>query len=331
MQIVIRIPGQGSDFEINDISPSDTIEKLKSIIATNHPKNPDSTAQRLISGGKLLENSQTIEEIGLTEDSNIIHLVISEVQKVTNQTPENDLPQTSSEDPVSHESSEPVPENEPIEEVTQEPTEHDSSVPENSWLTPQMKEYFAVWDLSIKCYELSDMHKHLVPRLKLQRALIYANQEKLASGRTGGLLDVGGVNNDADELPRQNVDRENAVVGAQGAVEDDGPQDWLDRFYSFFRLFLLLFIVYNYSSTERFIAVLVIAVTITLYQAGLFRLQRRRRPDAPRPENGQNEGDGQNQGPPERAAPGVFRMIWVFLTRFITSLIPQNPQAVNAN
>ena len=215
MQIVIRIPGQGSDFEINDISPSDTIEKLKSIIATNHPKNPDSTAQRLISGGKLLENSQTIEEIGLTEDSNIIHLVISEVQKVTNQTPENDLPQTSSEDPVSHESSEPVSENEPIEEVTQEPTEHDSSVPENSWLTPQMKEYFAVWDLSIKCYELSDMHKHLVPRLKLQRALIYANQEKLASGRTGGLLDVGGVNNDADELPRQNVDRENAVVGAQ--------------------------------------------------------------------------------------------------------------------
>ena len=34
MKIVIRIPGQGLDFEIEDISPNDTIEKVKSIIAT---------------------------------------------------------------------------------------------------------------------------------------------------------------------------------------------------------------------------------------------------------------------------------------------------------
>ena len=39
--------------------------------------------------------------------------------------------------------------------------------------------------------------------------------------------------------------------------------------------------------------------------------------------------DNENQQPAER--PGVFRLMWTFVSRFITSLIPNNPAPVNAN
>jgi hypothetical protein len=49
--------------------------------------------------------------------------------------------------------------------VLSEPT----ILPENdtSWLTPELKQYFDTWDLSIRCYELSETHNYLAPRLKI--------------------------------------------------------------------------------------------------------------------------------------------------------------------
>ena len=32
-------------------------------------------------------------------------------------------------------------------------------------------------------------------------------------------------------------------------VEDDGPADWLDRFYTLIRVALLLMLAFNYAST----------------------------------------------------------------------------------
>ena len=74
-------------------------------------------------------------------------------------------------------------------------------------------------------------------------------------------------------------------------VEDDGPADWLDRFYTLIRVALLLMLAFNYASTgkvddcvvwvktysnsERFVCAIIAVLTIALYQGGYFQLQRR--------------------------------------------------------
>ena len=121
-----------------------------------------------------------------------------------------------------------------------------------------------------------------VPQLKLYRACIYDHQKKLITG-----ISPTANTNANNELPRQNNDRDNAVLGAQGLskflvfemisdwpsfsfnqpiraevykfgthltvclVEDDGPADWLDRFYTLIRVALLLMLAFNYASTGK--------------------------------------------------------------------------------
>lgn len=317
MKLLIRIPGQGTDFTIDDISDTTTVEELKRQIEDKHPKKPKIESQRLISGGKLLQNDQLISDLKLPADSQIIHLVISEPPSEPVTTPV--VPVVEPE--IHPEPVEEIPVGEPV--VLSEPT----ILPENdtSWLTPELKQYFDTWDLSIRCYELSETHNYLAPRLKILKALIMANQKQIKTG-IPIVPDNVDIDGNVDNLPRQNAERDNAVVGAQGQIEDDGPQDWLDRFYSIFRVSLMLFIVYNYSSTERFMAAVVIGLSIILYQAGIFQVRRRPRPPTP----AATDADG-NPAPVEAPRPGIFRMLWIFLSQFIASLIPQNPQAVNAN
>lgn len=327
MRVLVRIPGQGTDFPVEDLTPDDTVLVLKQRIAQNHPKTPSVESQRLISGGKLLENGTPLSDLHLNPEAPVVHLVISE--------PVAPEPEPSPVEPIEQPPTQlPSPPTEPFPEIDispiSSPAPETASEPE--WITPQLKEYFKVWDLSIRCYELSESHSHMAPRLKLYKALIMANQKQRALGTSGSAGNVRNAGGNNADMPRQNVDRDNAVVGAQGAVDDDGPQDWLDRFYTLFRLSLMLFFVYNYSSTERFFAVLVIALSIMLYQAGFFRLQRRRRPNEGAAENaaaGGNEAAAGNGGEPER--PGIFRMLWIFLSQFVASLIPQNNAPVNAN
>lgn len=162
MKLLIRIPGQGTDFPIEDISPSDNIERIKSIIAEKHPKQPKVEFQRLISGGKLLLNEQTIADLKLSAEAPIIHLVISELNPSPIPEQESTPPPAVTEIPA------PPP---PVQNIPlPEPT---IPVDSDAWITPELKEYFAVWDLSIRCYELSETHKYLAPKLKVYKGTKY--------------------------------------------------------------------------------------------------------------------------------------------------------------
>ncbi|CAG5113780.1 Oidioi.mRNA.OKI2018_I69.chr2.g7870.t1.cds [Oikopleura dioica] len=320
--------------------------------------------QKLIAGGKLLQDEQVVSSLALGT-SNIIHLVISEQTKEPKEAPQPEIVPSGPSVSVQEET-------EPTEEINEENSENsesrnlenaqleneqttvntsgentaaqtqqsstESTKEEESWLTPELKRYFDVWDLSIRCYEINGSYDHLVPQLKLYRNLIFEKEKAQAKGQTLKSFTeiitrpILAEQPPQEELPRQNPERENAVVGAQGAVEDDGPQDWLDRFYSFFRVCLMLCLVYSYSSTERFVTVLVISLSIILYQAGVFNIRRRARPAPAQNDTDQNDQEprdgAQAQEPPQR---GIFTMLWVFLSSFFTSLIPQNPAVVDAN
>ena len=101
----------------------------------------------------------------------------------------------------------------------------------------------------------------MVPQLQLYKSLILAKQKELITGVTQA------PTIEHQDLPRQNNDRENAILGAQGQsessglfskflqfylVEEDIQGDWLDRFYSFIKIGLILMTLYNYNSSGKF-------------------------------------------------------------------------------
>ena len=152
--------------------------------------------QKLIAGGKLLQDEQVVSSLALGT-SNIIHLVISEQTKEPKEAPQPEIVPSGPSVSVQEET-------EPTEEINEENSGNsesrnlenaeleneqttvntsgentaaqtqqssaESTKEEESWLTPELKRYFDVWDLSIRCYEINGSYDHLVPQLKLYRS-----------------------------------------------------------------------------------------------------------------------------------------------------------------
>ncbi|XP_050396732.1 homocysteine-responsive endoplasmic reticulum-resident ubiquitin-like domain member 2 protein [Patella vulgata] len=166
------------------------------------------------------------------------------------------------------------------------------------------------------------------------------------------------ANNQANRPANQNI-RMNAQGGI---VEDDDEEneqrDWLDCIYIFFRFLVLLSIVYFYSTFTRSAAVFLVFFLIYLLQKGWLMIKRAERRNAdrtppvnPNPvaptetqDNTQDNTDGSNEGEessetrsedevsaPPPPQPGVLATAWVFFTTFFSSLIPEQPGAVNQN
>ena len=127
---------------------------------------PEPAQQRLIHSGKMLENGQKLSDLNLntdTQGSAVIHMVVSRAPSPPTPPP-----------PVAEPQPEPVvPEPTPVAPAPQpapvvEPVGDD-------WQTPELKRYFKTWDLSIRCHQLSDKHKHMVPQLQLYKVILTKN------------------------------------------------------------------------------------------------------------------------------------------------------------
>lgn len=57
--------------------------------------------------------------------------------------------------------------------------------------------------------------------------------------------------------------------------EENPNRDWLDKIYTLCRIGILLSIFWFYSSTSRFLVLIVTFVLIYLYQSGILRIFRR--------------------------------------------------------
>ena len=124
----------------------------------------------MISGGKLLQNATLLSDLHLNPEAPVVHLVISE--PVAPEPEPSPAPAEPIEQPPAQSPPPPI---EPVPEidVSPIPSPAPEAASEPEWITPQLKEYFKVWDLSIKCYELSETHSHMAPRLKLYKGNLY--------------------------------------------------------------------------------------------------------------------------------------------------------------
>ena len=62
--------------------------------------------------------------------------------------------------------------------------------------------------------------------------------------------------------------------------EDNFNRDWLDKIYTLCRVGILLSIVWFYSTTGRFVMMLLFMVLVYLYQSGVLQLFARNRNNA---------------------------------------------------
>ncbi|RNA11221.1 Homocysteine-responsive endoplasmic reticulum-resident ubiquitin-like domain member 2 [Brachionus plicatilis] len=126
----------------------------------------------------------------------------------------------------------------------------------------------------------------------------------------------------------------------QANNDADREDDWLGTLHNVVSFLILLSIVYYYSSLERFFFIFVIAIILICYHKGWLQLQRRRviqNPENVNQERREREENEQN-GREERNTteqthvqmqPTTVRLIFTFILKFFTSLIPERPRAIN--
>ncbi|XP_054748688.2 homocysteine-responsive endoplasmic reticulum-resident ubiquitin-like domain member 2 protein [Lytechinus pictus] len=149
--------------------------------------------------------------------------------------------------------------------------------------------------------------------------------------------------------------RMNVGGGQAGDMDEEGVRrDWLDWTFTLCRFGILLSIVYFYSSIHRFLMVAGAVFVMYLYQAGYFQLRRRQRARPPvtppqeqlpreetppsdgqqddQPEesesstSGSDDVDGSTEAEPvEPPRPGMLVTVWIFVSTFFTSILPQGP------
>ncbi|XP_011682075.1 homocysteine-responsive endoplasmic reticulum-resident ubiquitin-like domain member 2 protein isoform X1 [Strongylocentrotus purpuratus] len=148
------------------------------------------------------------------------------------------------------------------------------------------------------------------------------------------------------------------VGGGGGDIDEEGARrDWLDWTFTLCRFGILLSIVYFYSSIHRFLMVAGAVFVLYLYQSGYFQLRRRLRARPPvtppqeqppreeaMPQDGEQEPndnqpdesesststsddvDGNTEAEPaEPPRPGMLLTVWIFVSTFFTSILPQGP------
>ncbi|KAK2560636.1 Homocysteine-responsive endoplasmic reticulum-resident ubiquitin-like domain member 2 protein [Acropora cervicornis] len=144
--------------------------------------------------------------------------------------------------------------------------------------------------------------------------------------------------------------------------EDNANRDWLDKIYTLCRIGVLLSIFWFYSSTSRFLLLVLTFVLIYLYQCGFFQIFLRNRGNnrqeipfqEPEPQQGgeqrpaanadneqqEDATDGQNGEdtpdnsdepavPPPPPGPSAATVAYNFITSFFTSLFPDGAAVQN--
>ncbi|XP_039263736.2 homocysteine-responsive endoplasmic reticulum-resident ubiquitin-like domain member 2 protein [Styela clava] len=318
--IVVRTPNS-KDMSIQ-LNSSSTIHELKRKIQCDHPGSPKIDRQRLIYNGRMLIDHHKIDTV-IKESNTVIHLVYSvdETNKISTST---ELP------------SPPPPEIR--QRIHSNPVENQATHPYHG-NTHQTHHAYAAWM----------QHYHQQYNYYMQ---FYAGQNHPMHARPaqdpGTLPDVNPDNAQPQvAAPAQEPAEIRDAQGRPMIADDDNGQDWLDVMFAFTRFGLMLSIIYFYSSTYRFIIAVSLLLVIYLYQAGVFRVNRRPRvPQNADPNNAeqqqrddnnnnsgesgddeQNTSEQDNTPPPP---PSIFATAFCFIRSFFSSLVPtEAPGVVN--
>ncbi|XP_046563775.1 LOW QUALITY PROTEIN: homocysteine-responsive endoplasmic reticulum-resident ubiquitin-like domain member 2 protein [Haliotis rubra] len=369
--LIVKAPNQRIADQTVDCFLEWTVRKLKEHLENVYPSKPKHSLQKLIYSGKLLQDHFTLKEVlrQLDEASlHTVHLVCaggSEGSYVES-TSETQIDATPSSSSHSTDSTEGIRYRGPTMPGMEQlqlggnmmappmmmPPGYGGYSPEQysgcSRCTPSIDTVHAIVSTCPNTCNSEYLSQVLTQYMQYYNNAYH--QTPPATPATAAAAEGRPANqnqpNNAPAAPAQA--NPNMRMNAQGGmVEDEDEEDvehrdWLDYIYSYSRFLVLLSIVYFYSTFSRFVAVFIGFVIIYFLQKGWLNIRRNPNPPqrqqqpaeaAPEvvPQEAEQQPQQQQQANPAENPQGIIAMVWCFVSTFITSLVPQQPPAVNAN
>uniref|UniRef100_A0A1L8DU04 Putative cysteine-responsive endoplasmic reticulum-resident ubiquitin-like domain member 2 protein n=1 Tax=Nyssomyia neivai TaxID=330878 RepID=A0A1L8DU04_9DIPT len=351
--LIVKAPNQQFEDQTIKCELSWTIKRLKGYLSEVYPCKPSTDEQKLIYSGQLLNDTVVLKDILRQyegQETHTVHLVFT--PKMNSRDGESGSEQsnkrTTSQDP--RVATEGLRQRHPLNGDHQVPGGLESAnIQANNPLAGINGTQFGNFTQGNNFAA-----QHLAYQQWLQQAYVdYMNQYANLMSRT----DVQGIyqaHHQQTTTPivehAPEVVAQNDVAAANppqprfpNLVRDDGPEqrDWLDTFYAFSRLMVLVTLVYFYSSPMRCLIVVAIGVLIYLYHSGFFRNlgveannnARRNVPqerpnvvpannDAPPADNAADEASNAVVRDDTNRTP-VIAFLRTFVLSFFASLIPE--------
>lgn len=287
VNLIIKAPNQQIKDQVIRCDLGWTIGRLKEYLSEVYPSKPESSHQKLIYSGQLLNDSAQLKDIlrqrdGLEDQSYTVHLVCTPQKIYTakptsnqNLTVEKNTDTTSSMR-NSHIRSASV-QNQNHENANATAPQSQMYLPQQ-YFDPRNSQQLAWMQQAYTHYFTQYMQLMAAQGVQLQASIPYLQQMNIntndntpqhtyASNNNNNVVDEQAAQPAAQDAPEINA-------GNNDVAEDAAfNRDWLDFFYTLSRIILLFGIVYFYSSPLRFLIVTFLGFAIYLYQGGFFRVQ----------------------------------------------------------
>ncbi|XP_070530256.1 homocysteine-responsive endoplasmic reticulum-resident ubiquitin-like domain member 2 protein isoform X2 [Cardiocondyla obscurior] len=357
VNLIIKAPNQQIKDQVVKCDLGWTIGRLKEYLSEVYPSKPESSHQKLIYSGQLLNDSAQLKDVlrqcdGLEDQSYTVHLVCTPQKYTANSMDQKRLAEKYMDTATtarnvhirnnnvqnqSHES----------EDITA--SQHQQYLSQQ-YLDPRNSQQLAWMQQAYTHYFTQYMQLMAAQGIQLQASVPYLQQMNInTSDTTQQTYTSNNNNNVGDEQPQPAAQDAADNVANNGAAEDAGfNRDWLDFFYMLSRIIVLFGIVYFYSSPLRFLIVTFLGFAIYLVQPILLAENNNGRADnnnqvlqnevvgpqaVPQQQNAQvptvqpetrTNANEEN----EEQRPGALAFTWTFFSSFFASLIPDQPNVI---
>ncbi|CAH1392544.1 unnamed protein product [Nezara viridula] len=310
VKILIKAPNQLVDDQTVHCERNWTVKKLKDHLANVYPCKPHPDGQKLIYSGQLLSDEAVLSDVLRSYDgleNNTIHLVCSlrDSKKMTSQNAKHNS-QSGFRNLLHQNNTD---------------WRGDSFSAENTHVGNTTSMVFS----HINNNPQTIAQQNLLLQQAYMNYMAHFSQMYFMANRMGT---IDNRNNPTTSVNESSTFRNNREPQANERAEDEGEdgreelranRDWLEWFYILSRLFILFTVVYFYSSPERFI--MVIAMALILINIDVFRWRRGHN----LVENQPRENEVDNASPNENAEQRNWITItWTFMKTFFLSLVPDN-------
>ncbi|XP_011869572.1 PREDICTED: homocysteine-responsive endoplasmic reticulum-resident ubiquitin-like domain member 2 protein [Vollenhovia emeryi] len=364
VNLIIKAPNQQIKDQVVKCDLGWTIGRLKEYLSEVYPSKPESSHQKLIYSGQLLNDSAQLKDIlrqcdGSEDQAYTVHLVCTPQKMCAVKSTDQNRSMEKNVDTATrhtHIRSINVP-NPNHENTNVTASQHQQYLPQQ-YLDPRNSQQLAWMQQAYTHYFTQYMQLMAAQGVQLQASIPYLQQMNINAGDAAQHSYTSNNNNNVgDEQPQPAAqDAADINAGNNGVGEDAAfNRDWLDFFYMLSRIVVLFGIVYFYSSPLRFLIVTFLGFAIYLYQGGFFRVQ-----PILLAENNNGRADNNNQvlqnevvGPQavpqqqnaqvptvqpeartnaneenEEQRPGALAFTWTFFSSFFASLIPDQPNVI---
>ncbi|CAF0754912.1 unnamed protein product [Brachionus calyciflorus] len=348
------------DFIIENCQLNWTVKDIKEHLSSNYPKNPNPSAIRLIYSVHSANSPRTVVERNVDENETDVDTEMTPGSSSGSESMSSSATSSPSFTPTSTPATDRLNSNSFINSQTNQTYENLSPKQQYELMLKSITNYYNSMGIPVEnnswysCYVqqmalYNHMYMNYINSMLQLNIQSQPTTESVRSAETPAQFGQTQPVPEPQPEPRP-AQPQRAPQNQANNNDGDREDDWLGMLHNFVSFLIFLSIVYYYSSFERFLVIFVVAVILICYHKGWLQIQRRRvnQPQqnteprrAQRGNQGENDGENnQNEEGTENRSdqqneqqqqqpPTTMRLVFIFILKFFTSLIPERPRAVN--